>query len=167
MRKGISKGHRMFKKQSEIIKKSYQESFDEYIVKANIRGLSKETINTYTHQHKYFIEFLGDIKNCSYSTLKTVESYVLYLREKNMKNTTINSYLQNISPIIKYCIKQGYILEDFNMPHVKFQEEFKEILTEDELNTLLQPPKRKDFVSVRVNACVWIWCRKDCSYINV
>lgn len=156
MKKGISKGQQMFKNEGKIIKKSYQESFGEYILKANIRGLSKETINTYTHHHKYFNEFLGEIKNCSDITLETVESYVLYLRGKNIKNTTINSYLQNISPIIKYCIKQGYILEDFNIPHVKFQEEFKEILTEDELNTLLQLPKGKDFVSIRVYTCIWL-----------
>lgn len=156
LKKGISKGQQMFKNEGKIIKKTYQESFDEYIVKANIRGLSKETISTYHHHHKYFISFLGDIKNCRDITLKIVEAYVLFLKEKDIKNTTINSYLQNISPIIKYCINKGYILEDFNIPHVKVQEEFKEILTEDELNTLLQPPKGKDFVSIRVYTCIWL-----------
>jgi len=121
-----------------------------------IRGLSKETINTYNHQHKYFTEFLGDIRNCSDITLSTVEPYVLYLKGKKIKNTTINSYLQNVSPIIKYCIKNGYILEDFITPTVKFQEEFKEILTEVELNTLLQPPIGRDFVSMRVYTCIWL-----------
>lgn len=53
LKKGISKGQQMFKNEGKIIKKSYQESFDEYIVKANIRGLSKETISTYNHHHKY------------------------------------------------------------------------------------------------------------------
>lgn len=156
LKKGISKGQQMFKNEGKIIKKSYQEAFDEYIVKANIRGLSKETISTYNHHHKYFTEFLGDIKNCSEITLSTLESYVLYLKGKNIKNTTINSYIQNISPVIKYCIKSKYILEDFNIPYVKFQEEFKEILTEYELDILLQPPKGKDFVSMRVYTCVWL-----------
>jgi len=156
LKKGISKGQQMFKNEVEIIKKSYQEAFDEYIVKANVRGLSKETISTYNHQHKYFTSFLGDIKNCGDITLETLESYVVFLKGRNIKNTTINSYLQNISPVIKYCINQGYILENFNIPHVKFQEEFKEILTENELNTLLQPPKGKDFVSVRVYTCIWL-----------
>ncbi|HEY5562780.1 MAG TPA: tyrosine-type recombinase/integrase [Clostridiaceae bacterium] len=156
LKKGISKGQQMFKNEGKIIKKTYQEAFDEYIVKANIRGLAKETISTYHHHHKYFTSFLGDIKNCRDITLEIVESYVLFLKERDIKNTTINSYLQNISPVIKYCINQGYILENFNIPQVKFQEEFKEILTEDELNTLLQPPKGKDFVSIRVYTCIWL-----------
>jgi len=160
LKKGISKGQQMFKNEGKIIKKSYQEAFDEYIVKANIRRLSKETISTYNHQHKYFTEFLGDIECCSDITLARVEAYVLYLKGKNIKNTTINSYLQNVLPIIKYCRRKEYILKDFNIPHVKFQEEFKEILTEDELNTLLQLSKGKDFVSMRVYNCIWLLASK-------
>ncbi|MCB2312284.1 tyrosine-type recombinase/integrase [Clostridium tagluense] len=156
MKKGISKGQQMFKNEGKIIKKTYQESFEEYIDTAKIRGLSEDTIRTYYHHHKYFTEFIGKNKNCGDLDVKTVESYILYLQEKDIKKTTINSYVQNISPIIKYCIKKEYILNDFLIPIVKTQEEFKEILTEDELNVLLQPPKGKDFVSIRVYSCVWL-----------
>lgn len=150
LKKGVSKGQQLFKNESQIIKKTYQEAFEEYITTAKVRGLAEDTIRTYYHHHKYFTEFLGSNKNCSGLDYKTIESYVSYLQEKGIKGTTINSYLQNVSPILKHCVKRGYILQDFNVPYVKVQEEYKEILTEEELNTLLQPPKGKDFVSVRV-----------------
>lgn len=156
LKKGISKGQQMFKNEAQIIKKTYEEAFNEYIVNAKIRGLSDETIRTYQHHNKYFVDFIGKDKNCSSLDAETVTSYISFLKDKNMKSTTINSYIQNISPIIKYCIKKGYILEDFNVPYLKVQEKFKEIYTEDELNTLLQPPKRKDFVSLRTYTCIWL-----------
>lgn len=146
----------MFKNEGKIVEKPYHEAFNEYIASANIRGLSEETIKTYMNHHRYFIEYLGNNTNCSNITLKTVESYIKHLQEKDIKDSTVYSYIQNISPIIRYCIKQGYILENFTIPFPKFQETFKEILTEDELNTLLQPPRRKDFVSVRVYTCIWL-----------
>jgi integrase/recombinase XerD len=156
LKKGISKGQQLFKNESQIIKKTYQQAFEEYVATAKIRGLAEDTIKTYYHHHKYFCEFLGKNKNCSSLDVKTVESYILSLQEKGIKSTTINSYIQNISPVLKYCIKRGYILQDFIIPYVKVQEEHKEILTEDELNILLQPPKGKDFVSIRVYTCIWL-----------
>jgi len=136
LKKGVSKGQQLFKNESQIIKKTYQEAFEEYITTAKIRGLAEDTIKTYYHHNKYFSDFLGKDKNCSSLEVKIIESYVLFLQNKGIKSTTINSYLQNISPIIKYCIKRGYILQDFNIPYVRVQEEYKEILTEDEINTI-------------------------------
>ncbi|WP_368488943.1 tyrosine-type recombinase/integrase [Clostridium sp. BJN0013] len=156
LKKGISKGKQLFKNENQIIKKTYQEAFKEYIAMSKVRGLSQDTIKTYYYHNKYFCKFLGKNKNCGGLDVKTIESYVLFLQEKGMKGTTINSYLQNISPVLKYCMKKGYIFEYLNIPYVKVQQEHKEIFTEDELNTLLQPPKSKDFVSIRVYTCVWL-----------
>ncbi|NMM65453.1 tyrosine-type recombinase/integrase [Clostridium sp. P21] len=156
LKKGISKGQQLFKNGNQIVKKTYKEAFEEYIAIAKLKGLAEDTINTYRHHNKYFCEFLGKNKTCSGLDAKMVESYVLYLQSKGIKGTTINSYLQNISPILKYCVKKGYISQDFNIPYVKVQEELKEILTEEELDILLQPPKNKDFVSVRVYTCIWL-----------
>lgn len=156
MKKGISKGSQLFKKEKQIIKKTYEEAFEEYLLSAKIRGRSEETMRTYKHHSNYFIQFIGVNTNCSEISLETLESYILYLKSKSIKGTTINSYMQNISPIIKYCIKKRYILDDFLIPTVKVQEEFKDILSEDELNKLLQPTKKKDFVSIRTYTCIWV-----------
>jgi integrase/recombinase XerD len=156
LRKGVSKGQQLFKNETQIIKKTFEEVVEEYLLSAKVKGRAEDTIKTYIHHTNYFIKFIGTNTNCRDITLKTMESYILHLKDRDIKGTTVNSYMQNISPIIKYCIKKGYILEDFTIPVVKVQEEFKEILTEDELYKLLQPPKKKDFISVRVYTCVWL-----------
>lgn len=156
LKKGISKGQQLFKNDAQKVKKTYEEAFNEYIANAKIRGLSNDTIRTYKHHNNYFMEFIGKDKVCGSIDVKIVTSYVCFLKDKNMKSTTVNGYIQNISPVIKYCIKKGYIQEDFNIPYIKAQECFKEIYIEDELNTLLQPPKKKDFVSIRTYTCIWL-----------
>lgn len=156
MKKGISKGSQLFKNQTQIIKKTYEEAFEEYILSAKVKGRSEETIRTYKHHSNYFIQFIGANTDCRKITLDTLEAYILYLKSKNIKSTTINSYIQNVSPIIKYCIKKGYILDDFLIPTVKVQEEFKDILNQEELNILLQKSKKKDFVSIRTYTCIWL-----------
>jgi integrase/recombinase XerD len=156
LKKGISKGPQLFKNETQIIKKTYEEAFEEYILSAKIKGRSEETIRTYKHHSNYFIQFIGDNTNCSEITLDTLESYILFLKSRDIKGTTINSYILNISPIIKYCIKKGYIPTDFLIPTVKVQEEFKDILNEDELHRLLEPSKKKDFVSIRTYTCIWL-----------
>lgn len=56
---------------------------------------------------------------------------------KGITNTvTLNSYLQNTSPIIKYGISKRYILNDFKIPFIKGQETFKEIYSDEELKEL-------------------------------
>jgi integrase/recombinase XerD len=156
LKKGISKGSQLFKNEAHIIKKTYEEAFEEYILSVKVKGRSEETISTYKHHSNYFIQFIGANTNCSDITLDTLESYILYLKGKDIKGTTINSYILNVSPIIKYCIKKGYIVRDFLIPTVKVQEESKEILTQEELSILLQKPKKKDFVSIRTYTCIWV-----------
>ncbi len=99
LKKGISKGVQLFKNNSQEIKKTYVEAYEEYILSAKFKGRSEDTIRTYKYHSRYFIEVLGANTNCREITLNTIEAYILYLKGKNVKSVTINSYLQNISPI--------------------------------------------------------------------
>lgn len=156
MRKGDIKGGQLFKQKQEI-KKTYMELFEEFMLSIKIKGRSEYTLRSYKHHNKYFCEFLGANTLCCDITERTLEEYILYIQEvKQLTNgITINSYLRNISPIIKFGIKKRYILDDFEIPVVKYQETFKEIYTQEELNGLLEKPKKRDFISIRTWAILW------------
>ncbi|WP_312654388.1 tyrosine-type recombinase/integrase [Proteiniclasticum sp.] len=156
MKKGISKGVQQFKSEQRRIEKTFTEAYQEYMHTLKNKGRSEITIKTYANHMKYFSKFTGDNILCKDIREETLNKYIDYLSEKGIKSTSINSYIQNISPIIKYCIKQGYIAKDFLTPYVKVQEEFKEILTEEELNVLLQKPRNKEFATVRTYTIVWV-----------
>lgn len=156
MRRGDIKGTQLFKERTDN-KKTYRELFAEFMLSIKVKGRSEYTLRSYKYHNKYFSEFLGADTLCRDITESTLEDYILYIQDvKQITNgITINSYLRNISPIIKFGVKKRYILQDFEIPVVKYQETFKEIYTTEELQTLLQKPKKKDFVSIRTWAILW------------
>ncbi len=157
MKRGDIKANRvMASKPSQ--NKTFKELVDEFIRYSEVRGLSEWTIKSYRYQIGYFIEFSGENLMCKDIVLDLLEDYILYLKEqKSITNlVTLNSYLRNLSPIIKYGIKKRYIINDFLIPTVKGQETFKDIYTEEELKSLLNAPSKKDFITFRTYTIIWV-----------
>jgi integrase/recombinase XerD len=157
LKKGEIVGKRQFGKNTAKVQKTYSQLFEEFMNQLKIKGRAEQTLKSYKHHSKYFMDFLKKDINCDEITLSTLNDYIIYIKEvKNITNgTTINSYLRNISPVLKYGIKKGYILEEFEMPVVKYQETFKEIYTVNELNDLLNKPSKRDFVTLRTWTIIW------------
>ncbi|MEA4827755.1 MAG: phage integrase SAM-like domain-containing protein, partial [Clostridium sp.] len=123
MKRGEVVGSRQFGKKLNKKRKKYSEVYEQFIQQVKIKGRSEQTIQSYHYHNKYFIKFLGKDVYCDEITLSTLETYILYIKEKKgiTNGITINSYLRNISPILKFCMKKGYILEEFMIPVVKEQ----------------------------------------------
>lgn len=161
MIKGQIKGNRVFTSGGiKVI--PYTEMFEMYFKSLEIQGRAKETLRTYKHHHKYFFEFLKiytgkDNPKSDAINIQCFEAYINYMQEiKGLSNpVTINSYMQNVSPVIKWGYERGYIGTTFSIPYLKVQETFKDIYTEEELNVLLTPPKNKNFVDIRNWAIIW------------
>jgi integrase/recombinase XerD len=136
---------------------TYKKLFEEFYNTLQIRGRAEQTLISYKYHNKYFAEFIGDDLYCDEITIETIENYIRYIKNvKKIKNgVTINSYLRNISPILKYGMRKGYILRDFLIPVVKEQEIFKEIYTQEEIKELLKKPKEREFVILRTWAIIW------------
>lgn len=159
MIKGDIKGTRVFKKNTRK-KILYDDLFKEFYRSMEIKGRAEDTLKTYKHHNKYFTEFLkinyGDNVCCDVISLETFEDYIRYLKAKGIDNNiTINSYMQNVSPVVKYGYRKGYIFDEFRIPYLKVQETFKEIYSPHEMNLLLQKPKNKEFTSIRTWAIIW------------
>ena len=138
--------------------KTFKELKEEFIRQAEIRNLSEWTIKSYKYHTKYFLDFAGEGLMCKDIGLEMIEGYILHMKEqKSISNpVTLNSYLQNISPLIKYGVKKRYILNQFAMPFVKGQETFKDIYSDDEIKTLLETPNKKDFITTRTYTIIWL-----------
>lgn len=154
MKKGIKTGGKKFVSTTEII--SYEQLYKEFIRNCKVRGLAEETIKSYYYQHKYFCGF-KNIEDVSEITREDLEEYILYMQEVQgiTNSTTINSYIQNISPIIKYGMGGGLICE-FKIPFVKEQIKLKDIYSDNELTALLTIPKKNDFLTLRDSTIIWL-----------
>lgn len=135
MNRGEIVGKRSFGKNLAQERKLYSELYKEFVNQLKIKGRAEQTLISYHYHNKYFMDFLGEDVYCDSITLSTLEDYISYIQDKKKieNGTTINSYLRNVSPVIKYGIRKGYILKDFAIPEVTVQETFKEIYTKDEL----------------------------------
>lgn len=163
MQKGDIKGKVKFKQnvKSNLL---YDELFQQFKRLTEIKGRSVYTIKAYQYHHNYFMEFLnhqfGHQKvYCSDINLQVLEEYIYYIKTvKQITNgVTINSYLHNISPVIKYGVEKGEIVKDFKIPFVKYQETFKDIYTQEELQSLLTKPKDINFTNIRTWAMIWLF----------
>ncbi|GFR35345.1 tyrosine-type recombinase/integrase [Thermobrachium celere] len=158
VRRGEVVGKQRFNNLNKVPQKKYTELLEEYLKVLKIKGRSEYTIKSCEYHSKYFLEFAGEDLECKQINEELIQNYILYMQEqKQLTNGyTINSYIRNISPVIKFGIKKGYILEDFEMPTVKFQETMKEIYTQDELKFLLEKPKKKNFKEIRTWTIIWV-----------
>lgn len=98
----------------------YQELFEDYIKTFKIKNLAEETIRTYYYHHRYFIKFIGNEKvMCSEITQDTVDDYRLNMIDRKLSTVSINSYLNNVSPVIKFGIERGYIAAPIEFKQIK------------------------------------------------
>lgn len=54
----------------------------EFIMDCKVRGLSAQTITSYTNQYKYFTNFLHDETAVREITEQTVKEYIVHLMDK-------------------------------------------------------------------------------------
>ena len=107
MSKSTGKREIMFGIQS---KKPFEELCKEHQNYCRVKNLSPVTINTYSVAERYFIKFIGQGALCSDISQGVVDDYKLHLLEEgNVSAVTVNTYIHNLSPTIKYGIKRGYI----------------------------------------------------------
>lgn len=155
MRKGDIKDGRLRLNQA-VKNVTFEELTAEFMRVQAIKGNAEATINSYQYCSRYFIDFIGANFPCKSINLDLIEDYVLYLKEKGINNhITLNSYLQNVGPIIKFGISKKYIIEDFKIPKIKGQNTFKDIYTDDELKALLTKPSKSDFLTMRTYTVIW------------
>lgn len=120
--------------------KMYQELFEDYIASIKIQGMAEETIRTYYYHHKYFMKFIGYDIQCKDIDISLLNNYKMMLLDRNLSKVTINSYLSNIRPVLRYGMNNGYISQ-FIITGVKEEEKIKELYTGAELELLLVKPR--------------------------
>jgi len=132
-------------------KKTFKELCEEYQRYGKINNLSPITLDTYSNACLYFTRFIGEDILCKSITQTTIDDYKLHLFGTSISAVTVNSYTHNLSPVIKFGIKRGYINSPIEFKVIQSQEKIKDIYTTEELRVLLKKPdiKRRGFAEIR------------------
>lgn len=156
MRKGSKQGKRIDGQAVKMTDRKFLDVAEEFIKVKESMGLSEQTIKTYRWNLKYFIQFTGEDLKCSQLTLELILAYLDSMRERGITNiNTLNTAVQNISPIVHYARAKGYCPHQFLMPFVHGQITDKKPYTKEELEVILEPPDKRDFVSMRTWSILW------------
>ena len=120
------------------------------------KGLSKNTIKSYESDLKEFFAWCYNIhkKLPSKLTSSSINIYLGYLFNKNIKSSSVNRKLSTLKAFYIFLYKQKLILkiptEDIETP--KIQKKLPSTLSENEVEKLLKAPKDKNIIEVRDKA---------------
>jgi len=120
------------------------------------KGLSKNTIKSYESDLKEFFAWCHKIhkKLPSKLTSSSINIYLGYLFNKNIKSSSVNRKLSTLKAFYIFLYKQKLILkiptEDIETP--KIQKKLPSTLSENEVEKLLKAPKDKNIIELRDKA---------------
>lgn len=120
------------------------------------KGLSKNTIKSYESDLKEFFAWCHNIhkKLPSKLTSSSINIYLGYLFNKNIKSSSVNRKLSTLKAFYIFLYKQKIILkiptEDIETP--KIQKKLPSTLSENEVEKLLKAPKDKNIIELRDKA---------------
>ncbi|MGL4362667.1 MAG: site-specific tyrosine recombinase/integron integrase [Cellulosilyticaceae bacterium] len=122
----------------------------------NVKCASKNTVQSYERDLKYFIEFLIKEKNDDLQNFDTemIQQYIKFIKEKNKSSATISRTLASIRAFGQYLIKIDKIHENpasgIAMPKIK--KKVPKILSEEDILCLLAQPNQQDIRGIRDKA---------------
>lgn len=132
------------KKQENI---TLQEHLENFLIDCKVRGLSNDTIESYTSQINLFINFVGD----SEINTECINTYVLHMRQKGNADISIKTKLKFIKTFLKFC---GYDENEIKFPLISVVRENKEPYSKEEIELLLKKPTRNSYTAWRNHTIV-------------
>lgn len=116
-----------------------EDGIELFFRKCRVKNLSEQTIVSYQDKLKKFINYLGADYPVADITEETVDNFILSLRDEQLKETTINTYLRAVRSLLYYLMESDK-MRHFKIQMLKTEEVIKETYTEDELRRLLKKP---------------------------
>lgn len=145
---------------SELI--PLQEAFDEFIAEKEAHNLSPATIRNYQQSYDFFTRFHEFTNETTTDEIKPTHFYkwINSMKLNGVKPTSINHYLRDCRTFFYWCMDadRKYIEPAFKIAMIEGQEEQLKLFTDEELELLLEKPRRNDsFTDWRTWAIVnWV-----------
>ncbi len=124
--------------------------YEQYRKSCQVRNLSERTIKYYDDCIHEFLKFAGEGLELPQLTSELVEDYILYMKDKGLAATSINTYLRGIRTLVNWLAKRRYI-EAFKVTLIKEEEVIKSTYNDAEIQLMLVKPdiNKYDFTDYR------------------
>lgn len=139
-----------------------EEAFSEFLSEKEAKNLSSATLRNYQQSYDFFMSF------CNFDSDSTVDEvkqtlffkWINSLKLNGVKPSSINHYLRDCRTFFYWCMDadRQYIHPAFKITMIEGQEEHLKLFSDEELEALLEKPRRNDgFTDWRTWAIVnWV-----------
>lgn len=119
--------------QKSIIKPNHRHFLFTLAQELAIRGFSKRTIKTYLEQNQRFLEFIK--KSAKEVNAQDVRDYLLYLKGKNITNTSLNLVISALKFYYNEILKRKIF---FNIKRPKREKYLPVVLSREEITRIIE-----------------------------
>ncbi|WP_400245910.1 tyrosine-type recombinase/integrase [Niallia sp. JL1B1071] len=133
------------RKKKVKLEKTVEELFKDFQMDNRIKNLSEMTIRFYDQNVIHFMRFLDDegIHLVKLIEKDDIDEFILFLKQKDLKATTINTYLRATRALLYYAMREQH-LNKFEINLIKADKQQKEPYTEVEIKKLIKKPNLKE-----------------------
>lgn len=146
--------------------KTFDEGFEQFILEhCTMKNLRISTEKHYREMTKYsFYKFYDKDTELNQLEQDDLNNYVLWLKERDIKESTINIQLKALKTVIKFFKGKGWIDNNIKVELIKADVEVIEAYTDEEISKLLIKPnlKKCSFVDYRNWVCCCFLCNTGC-----
>lgn len=128
-----------------------------YVANMQQEGLVKETLTTQKNGYNRIMDYLKHLGNANPEELPVeilgdeviIMGYTSYLRSLNLRQSSINTYLQRYKSFCLWLEQEGYLETFHNFKVQRDKPQIKDVYTTEELNKLMVKPPITDFHAFR------------------
>lgn len=83
-----------------------EDSIQEFLLELDIKGVSKETIRSYTNSLKIFKEYMRDSTKLDNIEAIHIKEFVKFNKDRGLKQKTQNGYISSIRALYTYLVNE-------------------------------------------------------------
>jgi integrase/recombinase XerD len=127
------------------LEKTLQELYDDFQLDNRVKNLSEMTIRFYEQNLVHFFRFTEEIgiEYVREIEKKHVDKFIMWLKYKGLKDTTINTYLRATRAFLYFAMRENYLIK-FEINLIKADKQQKEPYTEEEIKKLIKKPNLRE-----------------------
>lgn len=139
-----------------------EDAIEEFLLELDIRGVSKETIRSYSNSLKFFKEYMSDNTNLDNIKAIHIKGFAKFNKDRGLKQKTQNSYISSIRALYEYLIEEDIVSKNLGLSVKLVNANDKkeiEVFTKDEIKKLIEHKrsfneKTSPFLVVRDNLII-------------
>lgn len=128
------------------LEKVITELYEDFQLENRVKNLSEMTIRFYEQNLIHFFRYLEEvgIEYVREIEKRQVDKFIMFLKQKELKATTINTYMRAVPAFLYFAMRENYLVK-FEINLIKADKQQKGSYTDDEIRKLIKKPNLREW----------------------